>query len=251
MTKRLSHFEELDLIKGLKSASPDSREYKLILDKLVTHNFGLVHKLVNKFPMKNATCSYEDLFQEGVAGLIHGIEKFDEGRGCRLSTYVYNWISAYVRRYYQNHSRNVRVPVHVSDKQMKLNKQIEQLTSDLGRTPTLEEIRAVNDNVDMVRSSMVNCVSLNAIVGDDSELEAIVGTEDRTEEFESVVDCEFLLSQLRDLVSERDYGILIKRYGLDGEGYRTLNELSQEYDLTRARLHQIEQNLIGRMRSMV
>ena len=251
MTKRLSHFEELDLIKGLKSASPDSREYKFILDKLVTHNFGLVHKLVNKFPMKNATCSYEDLFQEGVAGLIHGIEKFDEGRGCdcppMCTTGSLHTSVVTIR----TTLRNVRVPVHVSDKQMKLNKQIEQLTSDLGRTPTLEEIRAVNDNVDMVRSSMVNCVSLNAIVGDDSELEAIVGTEDRTEEFESVVDCEFLLSQLRDLVSERDYGILIKRYGLDGEGYRTLNELSQEMDLTRARLHQIEQNLIGRMRSMV
>ena len=89
----LTHVEEIELARQLKTKERGTRQYQRILDQLVTHNFGLVNKIVNKFPLKNATCTFEDLFQEGVAGLIHGIEKFDPSRGYRMSTYVYNWIS--------------------------------------------------------------------------------------------------------------------------------------------------------------
>ena len=109
-TKRLSHTEEIELTRLMNEHGLETRKGRRALDKLVTHNLGLVSKIVNKFPLKNANCSFDDLFQEGVAGLIHGLRKFDPTKGCRLSTYVYNWISAYVRRYYQNQGRTVRVP---------------------------------------------------------------------------------------------------------------------------------------------
>ena len=245
MTNRLTHVEELELIKLYHSTGSDDA-----LRELVSGNVGLVHKIVSKFPMRSSTCSYDDLYQEGVLGLIHGIEKFEVTRGCRLSTYCYNWISAYVRRCYQNIGKNIRIPVHVSDKQMKLNKQIESLTTELGRDPTNSEISEINDEARSLTDSLVNCVSLNTCVGDNSELEALVG-EDKTEEFESVVDCEILLHQLRTKVSNRDYQILIKRFGLDGRGERTLSELSDEFDLTRSRCHQIEGQLIKELRSLV
>ena len=114
-SQRLTHFEELDLIKKYKSTDD-----KKLLDKLVLANLGLCHKVVHKFPLKNASVGYDDLFQEAVAGLIHGIRKYEVERGVRLSTYVYNWIRAYVQRYYANHSRSVRIPVHISDSQYAL-----------------------------------------------------------------------------------------------------------------------------------
>ena len=242
---RITHIEEIELIRDFQETGSQRT-----LDKLVLSNLGLVHKLVHKFPLKSATCSYEDLYQEGVAGLIHGIKKFDPVHGCRLSTYCYNWINAYVRRYYQNHSRNIRIPVHMSDKQFQLNRQVESLTSELGRTPTRDEVREVNEKVDTIMTSMVNCVSLNAIVGDSSELEELVGGVDNTEEFDSTVDCEILLQKLRDEVSSRDYNILIKRFGLDGSGARTLSELAEEFDITRSRCHQIEGHLLSQLRTL-
>ena len=242
---RITHIEEIELVRQFQETG-DKRS----LDKIVLGNLGLVHKIVGRFPVKNVSCSYDDLFQEGVAGLIRGIHKFDTKRGYRLSTYCYNWIAAYVRRAFQNTSRNVRIPVHMSDKQLQLNKMIEKMTNDLGRTPTADEIRTLRSDVDTIMTSMVNCVSLNAIVGDSSELEELVGGVDNSEEFESTVDCEILLQKLRDEVSTRDYNILIKRFGLDGEGARTLSELSDEFDLTRSRCHQIEGNLLQQLRSL-
>ncbi len=242
---RITHVEEIELVRQFQETGD-----KKSLDKIVLGNLGLVHKIVGRFPVKNASCSYDDLFQEGVAGLIHGIRKFDTKRGYRLSTYSYNWIAAYVRRAFQNTSRNVRIPVHMSDKQLQLNKMIEKMTNDLGRSPTADEIRSLRSDVDTIMTSMVNCVSLNAIVGDSSELEELVGGVDNTEEFDSTVDCEILLQKLRDEVSARDYNILIKRFGLDGSGERTLSELAEEFDITRSRCHQIEGHLLNQLRTL-
>ena len=160
-TQRLTHTEEIELSRQLQQHEVGSRRYRRALDKLVTHNLGLVNKIVSRFPLKNANCSFDDLFQEGVAGLIHGIRKFEPERGYRLSTYVYNWISAYVRRYYQNHGRAIRVPVHMADKSFQLKRQIEELTLELGRTPTIDEIRQLNEKADQIQAAMRNTVSLN------------------------------------------------------------------------------------------
>lgn len=248
-TKRLTHSEEIELTRIINTAGVETREGRRALDKLVTHNLGLVNKIVGKFPLKNANCSFDDLFQEGVAGLIHGLRKFDPTKGYRLSTYVYNWISAYVRRYFQNQGRTVRVPIHMADKSFKLNRQIEELTESLGRTPTLEEVQALNKNADAIFTSMRNTVSLNNIVGEDSELETIIG-EDRTEEFDTTHDANSLLAEIRPLVSARDYNIIIKRYGLDGDTPLTLSEAADEYGITRARVHQIERKLLSKMKEI-
>lgn len=248
-TKRLSHTEEIELTRLMNEHGLETRKGRRALDKLVTHNLGLVSKIVNKFPLKNANCSFDDLFQEGVAGLIHGLRKFDPTKGCRLSTYVYNWISAYVRRYYQNQGRTVRVPIHMADKSFKLNRQIEELTEKLGRTPTLEEVQALNKNADQIFTSMRGTVSLNNIVGEDSELESIVG-EDRTEEFDTTHDADVLLAEVKPLVSDRDFNILVKRYGLDGDTPLTLSETADKYGITRARVHQIEHRMLKKMKEI-
>ena len=143
--------------------------------KLVSLNTGLVHKLVHKFPIKNTACSYDDLYQEGIMGLMHGIRKFDETRGYRLSTYVYRWIQAYVTRYFQNHGRVIRIPVHMFNKQLELKKTIEKMTKDLGRTPTSDEIASLKDDITTIQQSMMNVSSLNSLISDNDELECLQG----------------------------------------------------------------------------
>lgn len=243
-TQRLDHAEELELIRRVQSDKSDHA-----LDKLIKANTGLVHKIVNRFPMKNCTCTYDDLFQEGVLGFCHGVRKFDVTRGVRLSTYVYRWIQAFVKRYYLNHYRTVRLPVHVIQQNTKLNKQIEHLTSELGRTPTLEEVCDLNENADSLICSSLFTLSLNSLTSEDGELQDFVG-EDHTLEHDNELDVHFLLSQLRKQVSERDYNILVQRYGLDNQGERTLQEISEQFDITRARCHQIQNNLITKLRAL-
>ena len=245
-TERLSHADELMLVK-MANSEEVGNDYAL--NKLIKHNTGLVHKIVNRFPMKNCTCSYDDLYQEGLLGLIRGIRKFDVTRGVRLSTYVYRWIQAFVKRYYLNHYRTVRLPVHVVQQNSQLNKQIEHLTSSLGRTPTLEEVCDLNENADSLICSSLFTLSLNSLTGEDGEMMDFVA-DSTTNSSDSELDAHFLLSQLKEMGSERDYNILSQRYGLDGNGERTLQELADEYDVTRARVHQIEGNLLRKLRTL-
>lgn len=248
---RLSHVEEIELTRSLASA--EGKEYKRILDKLVVTNFGLVHKIVGKFPLKNAACTHDDLFQEGVAGLIHGIQKFDPSRGYRLSTYVYNWISVYVKRYFQNHGRTVRLPIHVAEKQYTMKKQIEELTNKLGRTPTIAEIREQNENCDYLLDIGRNQVSGDKTLGNDqgsSTLLDLIPAEDTTEEFEVRVDVETLLGKLQGQVSPRDYKIIVARYGLVDGGALSLSEVAEQYDITRARVHQIEKKVLTKLKEI-
>ena len=242
-TERLNHIEELEYIKRAQEGN------QYAINKLLKHNTGLVHKIVSRFPMKNATCTYDDLYQEGLLGLMHGIRKFDVTRGVRLSTYCYRWIQAFVKRFYLNHYRTVRLPVHVIQQNTQLNKQIEHLTSDLGRTPTLEEVCDLNENADSLICSSLYTLSLNSLTGEDGELNDFVG-EDHTDESDNELDVHFMMMQLKESVSERDYKILVQRYGLDGNGERTLQEIAEDNDITRARVHQIENNLINRLRTI-
>ena len=223
---------------------------KKALDQLVLANLGLIHKIVHKFPMKNAACSYDDLFQEGVAGLLHGISKFEAERGYRLSTYCYRWIQAYVMRYYQNNGRSIRLPVHMATKQQSFNKQVELLTQQLGRTPTAEEINNISGDAEVIQASMMQVASLNGLVNDSDELECLQG-EDHTEENDLEIDCDMMLTRLRAQVSERDYSILTQRYGLQGQPPHTLSELAVKHDITRARIHQIERDCLKQLRTMV
>jgi len=241
LAEKLTPAQELEFIK--------KKDDKRILDKLVVANLGLVHKIVHKFPLKSASCSYEDLFQEGVAGLMHAIDKFEPERGYRLSTYAYRWIQAYITRYYQNQGRTIRVPVHMATKQMELNKQVETLTRELGRTPTGEEIELLNSDMDHIKTSMAPVSSLNQLVSESDELECLQG-EDTTEEDDRKMDCEILLDRVKGVVSDRDFSILTLRYGLLGNPPHTLSEISEIHGLTRARCHQVTNKMIRTMREM-
>lgn len=240
-TEQLTAEQEITLIRQLPS--------KRALDKLVLANLGLCHKVVHKFPLKNAACTYDDLFQEAVSGLIHGINMFDEKRGYRLSTYVYNWIRAYVNRYFQNHGRVIRVPVHVTETALKMRKQVEQLARDLEYQPSSTEIEqhipGYNQNQEYTRDTK----SLNAALSEDGELEDLAGI-DNTEATDIAIQADMLLDALRERVSERDYDILCMRFGLNGYPEHTLSEISDACGITRARVHQVQHACIKELREI-
>jgi len=241
---------EIELIRMLNLSAEGSKSYKRVLDELVLANVGVIHKVVHRFPIKNSNCSYEDLYQEGIAGLIHGIQKFDCTRGYRLSTYSYRWIQAYVSRYYQNQGKTIRLPVHVANKQHLLKKSIEKLTTDLGRTPTDEEVRAVVPNMEELQNSMRDCISLNQLISDSEELDCLQG-EDTTEERDYVMEVEMALDKLKTEVSARDFNIFIHREGLLGVTPSTLNEIAEYHDITRSRVHQITNHVFAKMKEVV
>ena len=238
---------ELELVRDVQ-AEPGARSDRA-LNTLIKANTGLVHKIVAKFPMKNATCSYDDLYQEGLLGLIHGIRKFDVSRGYRLSTYVYNWINAYVRKYYYNHYRSIRLPVHVTLQTTAVNQCIENLTRELGRVPTIEEVCGVHDGADEIVCNSMYTLSLNALQSEENELLDSVGSSN-TQQQDTELDVYFLLESLKACVSERDYNILVQRYGLNGESEHTLQELAETNHITRARIHQVENNMIKKLRAI-
>ena len=238
---------EIELMREVNREAGDYRRYKRALDELVLANTGLVHKVVHKFPLKNANCSYDDLYQAGIEGLIYGIQKFDETRGYRLSTYVFRWIQAYVTRYFQNHGRVIRIPVHMFNKQLELRKTIEKATKEKGRDLTPDEIQSLSSDVDSVQQSMMMVSSLNQLISETDELECLQ-TDTDDESFDNKVDCDILLSKVRKEVSERDFDILVKRFGLCDNVPHTLNEISEATGLTRSRCHQIINHQIHMMR---
>lgn len=243
MTERLSKIDERALIE--RAQSGDQRA----LTTLIKHNEGLIHKIVSRFPMKNSVCTYQDLYQEGLLGFCHAIEKFDLDRDIRLSTYSYYWISARVRTYFHNNYRTVRLPVHVTTANSQVNKTIERLTREYGRVPTIDEVCSIHENADSVLCSSLFTFSLNSLVGEDGELQDLQG-ESFTEKQDENLDCYFLLKQLKEVISERDYRIIIERFGLDGQGERTLEDLSIENNISRARVHQIEAKVLNKLRGI-
>ena len=241
--ERLTQVEERHLIE--RAQDGDQRA----MNRLVRFNTGLVHKIVNKFPMKNANCSYDDLYQEGVIGFMHAVRKFDLSRNLRLSTYSYYWISARVRAYYHQNYRTVRLPVHVALQNSQVNKTIERLTRELDRVPTLDEVRDLIPGADETICNSLYTYSLNAMIGEDGELQDTVG-QSYVVDNDNEIDVYFLLDKLRATVSDRDYQMLVQRFGLDGEGERTLNELSETYGVSRARCHQVQNKLLNKLHTL-
>jgi len=237
-TDLMTASREIELVRQLPN--------KRALDELVLANLGLVHKIVHRFPIKNATCSYGDLYHSGIEGLIYGIQKFDYTRGYRLSTYCYRWIQAYVSRYFQNHGKTIRIPVHVATQQMKDKKTVESLTRELGRTPSEDEIREV---VEVPEGLMQDCLSLNQLISDTEEMECLQG-EDKTEENDTEMEVDILLSRVRSEVSERDYTILVQRFGLNGYEPHSLNEIAEKQGVSRARCHQVINGVLAQLRQL-
>jgi RNA polymerase sigma factor (sigma-70 family) len=222
--------------------------------QFVNSNLRLVVSIAKKY--QSSGLPLLDIVQEGNLGLIHAVDKFDWRKGFKFSTYATWWIRQAIQRGIANSARVIRLPVHAGDMLSALLKLRAQLEGSLGRTPTLAELaneaELPLDKVVEVLRYAVDTVSLDEPVRDDGDAELGDFVEDRNAVAPFDHAATSLLpgevAKVLSVLDERERTILTLRFGLDGGGERTLEEVAEHFGLTRERIRQIEARAMSKLR---
>jgi RNA polymerase primary sigma factor len=237
----LTHAEEIDLSKRAKAGDGRARQ------RLIEKNLRLVVSVAKKY--RGYGLPFEDLIQEGNIGLMKAVEKFDPERGFRFSTYATWWIRQAVQRAVADKGRTIRVPVHMGDKMRKMARAYNELSTGLEREPTDEEVARelgwTVENVRDVKGAMPDATSLDQPLNADegaSELGDFIEDE-RVSDTPDTVMREMETAGLQEAIErlpERHRYVLIRRYGLGDRDVSTLAQLSDELDISRERVRQLQ-----------
>jgi len=237
----------------LQSARRRSAEAK---GEFVVANLRLVITIARKYYRPAMSQSVNDLIQEGNIGLIKAVDRFDLGRGFKFATYATWWIKHHVRRAIVERDPLVRIPVHLSDDIGRIARTEAELTTSTGEAPPLESIaRRAGLPLEKVRTAM-SCrrfvLSLDSVVGDTDmtvmetlEDASAASPLDSSDMRRMAVDAKASLTAL----SPSESRIIRWRFGLDGEEFKTLQEIADIMGLSRERIRQIEAKALKRLRS--
>jgi RNA polymerase primary sigma factor len=247
-TPLLTLQEEIELAARIKEGDQKARAW------MIKANLRLVVKIAHDY--SNFGLPFLDLISEGNIGLIKAVERFDPGKGGKLSTYSAWWIKQSIKRALANQSKTIRLPVHLVDKILKMRRVSLQMSEELGREPTdeefAEEIGISSAKLSQLKTVSIRPASLDAPIGDDDSTEfgEIVGDEDAQTPFELFRDKNMRdeLSELLAVLDDREREIILKRYGLDGGKPKTLEEVGKKFGVTRERIRQLQNIALAKLR---
>jgi RNA polymerase primary sigma factor len=240
--------QEIELASKIKKGDAEARE------RMINSNLRLVVTIAHDYA--NLGLPLLDLISEGNIGLTKAVERFEPGKGAKLSTYAMWWIKQSIKRALANQSKTIRLPVHLVDKVAKVRRVSLQMSDELGREPTDdelgEEIGIPSDKVARLKSVGIRPASLDAPIGDDDSTKfgEMIGDEDAQTPFELLRDKNLRgeVDGLIEVLDDREKKIISQRFGLDGGQPKTLEDVSKDFGVTRERIRQLQNIALAKLR---